>query len=230
MQEGELVSELSAGEAESLLGSGEVTGGMVPKLEAVVRAVHGGVGRAHVIDGRIEHALILELFTPEGHRHDGADGRGGRRMKRQRQHVLLELVRQEPLSSQEEIRRRLATAGHRPRRPPSRATWTNWGLSGCGTAGGRIRYTQPEDAAPGPVIPLRALLREFAVSIEHSGNLVLVKTPPGAASAVARALDVEAVDGVVGTVAGDDTIMVVVREGVRGRTVAARLKKQAGLE
>jgi acetylglutamate kinase len=66
MQGGELVSELSVGEAEGLLGGGEVTEGMVPKLEAVVRAVHGGVGRAHVIDGRIEHALILELFTPEG--------------------------------------------------------------------------------------------------------------------------------------------------------------------
>lgn len=66
MQGGELVSQLSVASAERLLEDGEVTGGLVPKLEAVVRAVRGGVGRAHVIDGRIEHALILELFTPEG--------------------------------------------------------------------------------------------------------------------------------------------------------------------
>lgn len=150
-------------------------------------------------------------------------------MKRQRQHVLLELVRQEPLSSQEEIRRRLATAGH----PATQATISRdvdeLGLVRLRDRGGRIRYTQPEEAAPGPVIPLGALLQEFTVAVEYSANLVLVKTPPGAASAVARALDVEALEGVLGTVAGDDTIMVVVREGVRARAVAGRLKKEAGL-
>ena len=48
------------------MAEGKVSGGMLPKLEAVVRSMRSGVGRAHIVDGRVEHALILELFTPEG--------------------------------------------------------------------------------------------------------------------------------------------------------------------
>ncbi len=66
MQDGELVSELSVDEAEGLIAAGTATGGMIPKLEAVVEAMRHGVERAHIVDGRVEHALILELFTPEG--------------------------------------------------------------------------------------------------------------------------------------------------------------------
>jgi acetylglutamate kinase len=66
IQDGELVSELTVDDAENLIADGKVSGGMIPKLEAVVRAMRGGVGRAHIVDGRVEHALILELFTPEG--------------------------------------------------------------------------------------------------------------------------------------------------------------------
>jgi acetylglutamate kinase len=66
MRDEELVSELSAGDAQRLVAGDEVTGGMVPKLEAVVGAIRDGVERAHIIDGRVEHCLILELFTPEG--------------------------------------------------------------------------------------------------------------------------------------------------------------------
>lgn len=66
MRDDELVSELSAGDAERLVAAGEVSGGMVPKLDGVVGAIRDGVERAHIIDGRVEHCLILELFTQEG--------------------------------------------------------------------------------------------------------------------------------------------------------------------
>ena len=66
IQDDELVSELTVDDAEGLIAQGKVSGGMIPKLEAVVRAMRSGVHRAHVVDGRVEHALILELFTPEG--------------------------------------------------------------------------------------------------------------------------------------------------------------------
>ena len=66
IQEGQLVSELNVDDAEVLASDGKVSGGMIPKLEAVVRAMRSGVHRAHIVDGRVEHALILELFTPEG--------------------------------------------------------------------------------------------------------------------------------------------------------------------
>ncbi|HEX6230129.1 MAG TPA: acetylglutamate kinase [Actinomycetota bacterium] len=64
---GDLLSELGAQEVLDLLAQGEaVAGGMIPKLESAVRALKAGVGRVHLLDGRVEHALVLELFTPEG--------------------------------------------------------------------------------------------------------------------------------------------------------------------
>jgi acetylglutamate kinase len=66
LREGELLSELTASDCRSLVAEGHADGGMLPKLEAAVAAVEGGVPRVHVVDGRVEHAVILELFTPEG--------------------------------------------------------------------------------------------------------------------------------------------------------------------
>ncbi|MGZ8611748.1 MAG: acetylglutamate kinase [Actinomycetota bacterium] len=64
---GDLLSELGAQEALDLLSlGGVVEGGMIPKLESAVRALKAGVSRVHLLDGRVEHALVLELFTPEG--------------------------------------------------------------------------------------------------------------------------------------------------------------------
>ena len=60
----EVVSELTDTELEALLP--RLTSGMVPKMEACLRAVQGGVPRAHVLDGRVPHSLLLELFTDEG--------------------------------------------------------------------------------------------------------------------------------------------------------------------
>jgi len=60
----EVVSELTADELTALLTG--LSAGMIPKMEACLRAVRGGVPKAHVIDGRLPHALLLELFTAEG--------------------------------------------------------------------------------------------------------------------------------------------------------------------
>ncbi len=64
---GDLLSELGVQDVLDLLAhGGAVDGGMIPKLESAVRALKAGIPRAHLIDGRVEHALVLELFTPEG--------------------------------------------------------------------------------------------------------------------------------------------------------------------
>jgi acetylglutamate kinase len=60
----EVISEVSAQELEAMLPA--LSSGMVPKMEACLRAVRGGVPRAHVLDGRVPHALLLEVFTNEG--------------------------------------------------------------------------------------------------------------------------------------------------------------------
>ena len=61
-----LVQTVAAEEVEGLITDGVVKGGMIPKLRSCVRAVRGGVGHAHILDGRAPHALLLEVFTDEG--------------------------------------------------------------------------------------------------------------------------------------------------------------------
>jgi acetylglutamate kinase len=57
---------LSRAEAERLMGTGVIDGGMLPKVESSLRALKGGTAKAHIIDGRVPHAILLELFTREG--------------------------------------------------------------------------------------------------------------------------------------------------------------------
>jgi acetylglutamate kinase len=65
--DGDLLSELGVQDVLDLLAHPDaVEGGMIPKLESAVRALKAGVPRVHFLDGRVEHALVLELFTPEG--------------------------------------------------------------------------------------------------------------------------------------------------------------------
>jgi len=61
-----LIQRTTVAELERLVGSGSVSSGMLPKLESCIHAIRGGVERAHILDGRIQHALLLEIFTPEG--------------------------------------------------------------------------------------------------------------------------------------------------------------------
>jgi acetylglutamate kinase len=64
--ESSLVTGIDVSGLEQLLTEGKADGGMIPKLESCLRALRGGVRRAHVLDGRIPHALLLEFFTREG--------------------------------------------------------------------------------------------------------------------------------------------------------------------
>ncbi|HDL53380.1 MAG TPA: acetylglutamate kinase, partial [Proteobacteria bacterium] len=63
---GELISSISIKKLGSLIDSGTIHGGMVPKVEAAMEALKAGVPKVHILDGRIEHAVILEIFTQTG--------------------------------------------------------------------------------------------------------------------------------------------------------------------
>ncbi|MCC8142027.1 MAG: acetylglutamate kinase [Lachnospiraceae bacterium] len=63
---GTLISEMTVTEAAQLLDSGYVVGGMLPKLGNCIEAVHNGVSRVHILDGRLAHCLLLEIFTNKG--------------------------------------------------------------------------------------------------------------------------------------------------------------------
>ncbi|WP_117211618.1 arginine repressor [Allorhizocola rhizosphaerae] len=74
------------------------------------------------------------------------------------------------------------------------------------------------------------LLRELLNETDHSGNLAVLRTPPGAAQYVASAIDRAGLPDVVGTIAGDDTILVVARESVGGAALAAKFAGWAGID
>jgi acetylglutamate kinase len=64
--DGSLITTLSPKEAERLMEESVIDGGMLPKVESSLRALRGGTAKAHIIDGRVPHAILLELFTHEG--------------------------------------------------------------------------------------------------------------------------------------------------------------------
>ncbi len=64
--QGELISDLDVGRVDELVRQGVIRGGMLPKIRCAVEAVQAGVRTAHIVDGRVEHAVMLDMFTDEG--------------------------------------------------------------------------------------------------------------------------------------------------------------------
>ncbi|HZD16553.1 MAG TPA: arginine repressor [Actinomycetota bacterium] len=134
--------------------------------------------------------------------------------KARRQQALLSLVARERLSSQEEIRARLNALGLEVTQSTISRDVEELGLARMHDPQG-VRYVVPgRPGAAQPTTLLRRALEEFALSFEEgAGELLLIRTPPGAANALAEALDRSALPDVAGTIAGDDTILVVPRRG-----------------
>jgi len=65
-QKGNLISSIQGKDSQNLIDDGTVKGGMIPKINCCVEALKGGVKKAHIVDGRKEHAILLEIFTNEG--------------------------------------------------------------------------------------------------------------------------------------------------------------------
>jgi acetylglutamate kinase len=63
---GKLIPRMDSDTAQALIADGTIHGGMLPKVRCALDAVDGGVGAAHIVDGRVEHAVLLEVFTDAG--------------------------------------------------------------------------------------------------------------------------------------------------------------------
>jgi transcriptional regulator of arginine metabolism len=99
-----------------------------------------------------------------------------------------------------------------------------------GADGGMGVYVVPEDGSPVRGVPggtdrVARLLGELLVSTDASGNMAVLRTPPGGAHYLASAIDRAALPYVVGTIAGDDTILVIAREPMTGTELATNLEK-----
>ena len=135
-------------------------------------------------------------------------------VKAKRQHAILSLVSRERLGTQEDIRARLAYMGLDATQSTISRDIEELGLARVHGHDG-VRYVVPGEAdAPAPLRLLRHLLDEFALSFVLAESGLVIRTPPGAAAALAEGIDRVGLADVAGTIAGDNTILVLGREGV----------------
>jgi transcriptional regulator of arginine metabolism len=141
-----------------------------------------------------------------------------------RQGVILDLLRQGPLASQDELRRELDKRGFRV----TQATLSR-DIHKLGLVKVPQGYTLPQAVAtapaPAPAPALERLFREFVREVREAQNLLVVKTAIGSAQPVAVAWDAAAWPELVGTVAGDDTILVICSNRKTAHRVADRLRE-----
>lgn len=139
-----------------------------------------------------------------------------------RQNRILELVQQEPLASQDELRLRLSRRGFKVTQATLSRDIHDLGL--VKTPEGYMAppgETPPDAAAP----RIARLVREFVIQVRGAQNLLVLKTTPGSAQPVAAGIDAEAWPEIVGTVAGDDTILVICPDRKAARKFTARLQE-----
>jgi len=151
--------------------------------------------------------------------------------KHQRQHRISQILANEVVTSQEQLVRLLADDGVESTQATVSRDLDDLGAVKVRVSGGESVYAIPEHPADRvvPVDQLRRVMGEWVVEVESSGNLVVLRTPPGSAHVVASALDRTGIEGSIGTVAGDDTLMVVAAEGTTGENLAVALRNLAGL-
>ncbi len=151
--------------------------------------------------------------------------------KSQRQHVLARLLGQQAVSSQTQLVGLLAAEGIVATQATVSRDLEDVGAVKVRDSSGDSVYAIPEYPIERVAPPdhLRRVLGEWVVEVTASHNLVVLRTPPGSAHVVGSAVDRASLDGVIGTVAGDDTLFVVAAATTTGDEVAATLRALAGL-
>jgi transcriptional regulator of arginine metabolism len=152
--------------------------------------------------------------------------------KPQRQHRILRILESQPVSSQAQLLQLLEADGVVATQATLSRDLEELGAVKVRIPGGTMAYAIPEyskERASAGDDHLRRLMGEFVVEVAQSANLVVLRTPPGSAHVVASAIDRSGYPGVLGTVAGDDTILLVCAESIGGAAVAAKLAELAGL-
>jgi transcriptional regulator of arginine metabolism len=149
----------------------------------------------------------------------------------QRQHRISRLLEQHPVTSQTQLVDLLASDGVVATQATVSRDLDDLGAIKVRVPGGETVYAIPElpKEQVAPEDHLRRVFGDWVVEVAHSGNLVVLRTPPGSAHVVGSALDRAGLSEVIGTVAGDDTLIVVAAEGVGGAKLATRLSDLAGL-
>ena len=150
-------------------------------------------------------------------------------MKSRRQGVILEIIDHEPLHSQEQLRRRLLRAGYEATQATISRDIKELGLV---KRAGDGAYQRPGVTIANPEVALNALSRaaaEYVRRVDQVDQLLVIRTGAGQAQALALAIDAARLPEVVGTIAGDDTILVITRDSRRAGALLKRFAVLADL-
>jgi transcriptional regulator of arginine metabolism len=139
-----------------------------------------------------------------------------------RQKAILELLEEGPIATQDDLQRALKKRGFRVGQATLSRDIYELGLVKTGDG-----YALPNDEPQGdPALPhVSRLVREFVLDVRSAQNLLVIKTAVGSAQPVAAALDIEAWPEAVGSIAGDDTILIVCPENRSAHKLAARIQE-----
>ncbi len=151
--------------------------------------------------------------------------------KPRRQHLIVRLLSDNEVSSQEQLVELLGREGIAATQATVSRDLEEIGALKVRVPGAEhLIYAVPELPRDqiAPVDHLRRVLGEWVVDMATSGNLVVLRTPPGSAHVVASALDRAGLEGAIGTVAGDDTVLVVAAEHLGGEALCELLEEITG--
>jgi len=151
--------------------------------------------------------------------------------KVQRQQAILKLIGKRGIANQPQLVELLAEEGIAATQATVSRDLEDLGAVKVRVPGGETVYAIPEyePARIAPEDQLRRVMGEWVAEVKVSSNLVVLRTPPGCAHVVASALDRSGVAGIIGTVAGDDTLLCVADDEVGGSALAEHLRDLAGL-
>jgi transcriptional regulator of arginine metabolism len=151
--------------------------------------------------------------------------------KVQRQQAISKLIGKHAVTNQPQLVELLAARGIAATQATVSRDLEDLGAVKVRVPGGDTVYAIPEyePARIAPEDQLRRVMGEWVAEVRCSGDLVVLRTPPGCAHVVASALDRSGIGGLLGTVAGDDTLLCVAEESVGGKALTTQLRDLAGL-
>ncbi len=149
--------------------------------------------------------------------------------RNQRLDAIQKIIRDQEIENQDALKRALEAAGFSVTQSTISRDLRNLGLNRVRSANGRMVYTEPGGRKPDGHTPeFKRVLRDFLLGATASGNILVLRTAPGNAQALAAAIDRANISGFLGTLAGDDTIMAVLAADADSEVIVAWLKDLAG--
>jgi transcriptional regulator of arginine metabolism len=142
----------------------------------------------------------------------------------QRHAAILRLLQEHPIATQTELAQVLHDAGHDVVQTTVSRDIHELGLVKVRGTDGRLVYAPPEAAEAERVDAISVAFARWALGVEPSGNLVVVTTPHGYASPLAQAIDLGRHPRIAGTIAGENTVLLVAREPATGADLAAEIR------